>query len=297
MTTGKEEQAANKILREQLKGFNGFDAPLGLTEGLASAVPDDAALVVIHGPSTAFMESEVAALRTYAKSGKSMLLLLEPNVDVGLTPLLADLGIKQQNSTVCDDKIFYPLSRSASDHAFLVTNGYSSHAAVKTLSRIREKAPVLLRSAASFINEKSDSAEVDWILRSMPKAYLDQNGNFVLDPETEKPGTLNLAAAVTISIPDKDRKGRAVIIGDSDCLADMLVGNQANLILGYELLNWLFGNDQISGEVAVEEDVPIRHTRDKDMLWFYSTTCAAPVIVLGVGLGFVHIKRRRRRLS
>jgi hypothetical protein len=42
-----------------------------------------------------------------------------------------------------------------------------------------------------------------------------------------------------------------------------------------------------------EEDVPIRHSRDEDALWFYGTVFAAPVLVLVFGLWYVRRKRSR----
>jgi hypothetical protein len=45
--------------------------------------------------------------------------------------------------------------------------------------------------------------------------------------------------------------------------------------------------------VTSEEDVPIQHTREQDVLWFWATVLLAPALVLGVG--FFVTRRRGRR--
>ncbi|MNC97946.1 hypothetical protein D3C83_157710 [compost metagenome] len=53
-------------------------------------------------------------------------------------------------------------------------------------------------------------------------------------------------------------------------------------------------DEKLGGGVSSEEDVPIRHTRDEDTLWFYGTILFGPVVCLVGGLVFVGRKRRRR---
>ncbi len=60
-----------------------------------------------------------------------------------------------------------------------------------------------------------------------------------------------------------------------------------------DTLRWLTGEESISGTVSTEEDVPIQHTREQDVVWFYATVLLAPAVVLGVG--FFVTRRRGRR--
>jgi hypothetical protein len=43
-----------------------------------------------------------------------------------------------------------------------------------------------------------------------------------------------------------------------------------------------------------EEDVRVEHSKQKDLVWFYTTIIGMPALVLGVGLT---IARRARRTS
>jgi hypothetical protein len=77
---------------------------------------------------------------------------------------------------------------------------------------------------------------------------------------------------------------RALVLGDSDALTDglisMSVGNQYAVLDG---LKWLLGEEELTGSIAAEIDVPLLKTRQQDSLWFYGTAFAAPLAVLGAG--------------
>ena len=66
-----------------------------------------------------------------------------------------------------------------------------------------------------------------------------------------------------------------------------------NLVL--DSLKWTGGEEKWTGEVKSEKDVPLQHTKGKDIIWFYSTILGAPLFVLGIGLLGVRLGRRRRR--
>jgi len=292
----KGEAAGGKKLRDLVRGLNGTVRSLGLGEGLGNAVPDDADLVVIFGPSAPFFEGEIAALKQYAEGGGAILALLDPKTDHGLAPLLELLGLEASPHEVCNDKVFLQQSYTKADHALLVTNAFTNHKAMRSLNRARGRAALALSSAGSLRKPAPQSkGKVTFVVRALAKSFEDLNGNRRFDDGAEKRSVPDLAAVVELPVAEKKEGGRSAIIGDSDLFADTLLANQANLVLGYDLLAWLLRDDSVSGDVVSDEDVPIRHTRDDDKLWFYGTTFAAPALVLGLGLGFVSIKRRRRQ--
>jgi hypothetical protein len=59
-----------------------------------------------------------------------------------------------------------------------------------------------------------------------------------------------------------------------------------------DAVRWLGGEDSFAGEVNDEEDVRIEHSKQKDLVWFYSTIVGMPALVLGLGLV---VARRARR--
>jgi len=89
-------------------GEKGFDAEaLNLAEQLAragsgQAIPEDATAIVIVGPQREFFPSEVKALQTYLDQGGGLLLLLDPNTDPKLDPLLESWGVDLDDRLVLD---------------------------------------------------------------------------------------------------------------------------------------------------------------------------------------------------
>ncbi len=74
--------------------------PLNLAE--QPAVPDDASLIVIAGPKRALFEPEVQALEDYLADGGSLLVMIDPDTNPGLEPLLSDWGVMLTNQIVID---------------------------------------------------------------------------------------------------------------------------------------------------------------------------------------------------
>ena len=52
------------------------------------------------------------------------------------------------------------------------------------------------------------------------------------------------------------------------------------------------GEESFAGTIESSEDVRIEHTKQKDLVWFYSIIFGAPALVLGAGL-FVGRKKRK----
>jgi ABC-type uncharacterized transport system involved in gliding motility auxiliary subunit len=74
--------------------------PLNLV--MSSKIPDDADAIIIAGSQRKLFEQEVKALETYSDEGGNLLLLLNPNIETGLEPILEKWGIKLDNRVVVD---------------------------------------------------------------------------------------------------------------------------------------------------------------------------------------------------
>ena len=200
-----------------------------------------------------------------------------------------------------------------SDRALLVTNRFSSHASVSTLSRNSSRAVVVAFGAGSLERAPGATEKVDFAVRAMAGTFQDRNKNYREDPG-ESGATFNLGAAVSKKAtapvlkkapPPEEKKAdkkdvpppdemRAFVLADADAFSDLVMGNVlGNQVLFLDALRWLGGEESFSGEVNTEEDVRIEHTKEKDSLWFYATIFGAPALILG--LGFVMARRSRRK--
>ena len=88
-------QAVNSL---EDKGY--LVQPWNLAE--KTVVPEDADALVIAGPKRKLFPQEVTALENYVQKGGNLLILIDPEVDAGLEPLLKTWGVKLDNRIVVD---------------------------------------------------------------------------------------------------------------------------------------------------------------------------------------------------
>ncbi len=74
--------------------------PLNLIE--RQQIPEDANVIIVAGPTRPFIAAEVDLLDAYLQAGGSLLLLLDPETETGLDPLLDQWGISLDNRIVVD---------------------------------------------------------------------------------------------------------------------------------------------------------------------------------------------------
>ena len=304
---GRTAKDFKKIIEAQNYGVK----DLGFSQGLGSEVPKDATMVIVLGPRLPFRPEELEALRQYAERGGRLMLALEGEGDAD-DAALADLaGLAWKTGVLCNEKYHaVTSSRNASDNALVGTDRYSSHPSVSTLNKTHEPVYFSTASALDKPEGEDDSYKIDFVLRSMPGTWLDLNGNFTLDPDSdEKQGNYNLAAAVTrsVAVPDDADEDasdemRAIVVSDGDAFADgafvLAVQGQrvlsGNVRLLDDSIRWLGGEESFVGSIETTEDVPIVHTKDSDRAWFYACIVGAPLLVGGLGFWLSRRSRRER---
>ncbi len=203
------------------------------------------------------------------------------------------LGVKYLNTTLANDQVYFRTTRQQSDRSNLGTANFSSHPAVSTLSSLGAQAPVAFFGAGAIEPRNPPVVGVisDVTVRAHEATFPDKNHNFTADPGEERNSWGVVVAAETKGTGKV--QGRAVVMGDSDALSDGVLPNLGNAYLALDTLRWLTGEEAISGTVSNEEDVPIQHTREQDVVWFWATVLLAPAMVLGAG--FFVTRRRGRR--
>ena len=294
---GRTASGIKKLLESQ----NYLVKDLGLAQGLGIEIPKDATMVAVLGPARPFLPGEVASLKKYATAGGHLLLALDPDPNIDLDPLAELAGMSFSPVPLANDKIHLRRHFRDSDKTILVTNRYSSHASVSTLSRAAARANVVFAGAAHLEGRPSNdsSAATDFTIKAMPDTYIDQNRDFQMQP-AEKKAQLNLAAAVSKKVgaagddAKTQKEMRIFLLGDVDALSDVVLGNEANAILLIDAARWLGGEESFTGAISTAEDVKIEHTKQKDLVLFYSTIFGVPSLVLGLGL---LISRRGRGKS
>ena len=366
-TKGKEDPLrATSIARLLLQKQNLTLKDLGLAQGLATDVPDDADVVLILGPSDPFAPEELASLQRYADRGGHLFIALDPDANgtqaesaaaapatpqaassgsavtspppassatpkktdpkapvvpalppepapPGMAALAALAQLTYSPTLLANDRAHVPYSHNDSDQVRLISNSFSSHASVSTLSRTAPAAAVVVFGAGSLDRAPNATAKIDFTVKAPVGSFADRNKNFKQDPESEKANAYNLAAAVSHPVaaaatepgdkkPDdkkpSDKKPeakemRAFVVADSEAFGDLVMGNvRANPVFLIDAVRWLVGEASFSGAETSEEDVRIESTKQQDLSWFYGTIFGAPCLVLAAG---VLLGRRSRR--
>jgi len=299
-TGGGPPQSLN-ALRRLLDDVNYQALEIGIGQGLGDRIPDDAAMVMIIGPQTPFLEEELNSIREYLDRGGSLLVALESDSEFRFEELGADLGLEYDDAMTVDDAFYVRERFTLADRRNIVTNRFSTHPAVTTANRHGVMAGVLMVGPGRLTPlEDVEGLRTTLIISSLPSSFQDRNGDFRFDEETEARGSHGLAAAVERvagegSEEDDGQTGmRALVYADSDIFSERVLLSQ---IIQRELVNdgirWLGREEAFAGAVVSEEDVPIRHTQAEDIVWFYAIIFGGPTLVLGAGLSVLYGRRRR----
>ncbi|WP_395808024.1 Gldg family protein [Archangium minus] len=280
-------------LEEWLRVLNVEVRTLGMAEGLGTEVPRDASVVAVVGPARDFSPEELAALRRYMERGGRLWLALEPD-GPGLESLLEPLGLKLLRVPLANDQRFLLMSHQRSDRGNLVTASFSSHASVGTLASLGSDAALVFGGAAALepLQPLPKGVAQDVSVRAPAETFQDNNHDFTAD-EGEPRRAWPLVVAVEKAGVSGASPSRVVVMGDSDVMTDSGPRGYGNPYLLVDSVLWLLGEEELAGVVSNEEDVPLQHTRQQDVLWFYSAVFLAPSLVLGAG--FLVTRRRRRR--
>ena len=299
--SGEEDRRGTvSTLRRILVDLSFEPRNLGLGEGLGREVPKDASVVLILGPRQPFFDEEIASLKRYLDNNGRLLIALDPDGGQTLETLLGPLSLDYEPVTLASDSAFWPVTYQPSDRTNIITFTYSSHVSVTTNSRFGSRTPLLMLGAGHLTKQDKTAAGIvnlDFTVRSGNTTWNDLDADFEFDSDTEVRTVYNLAAAVTkrnASAIDPEDEARVVVLSDSDCLTDLVLGrSRGNAFLAVDALRWLGGEERFAGAISNEEDVPVAHTRKQDLLWFYLSIFAIPGLVLG--LGFVMTRRKRGR--
>jgi len=302
---GKFPDARATVIKSILGALNYEVKELGMIDGLGTKIPDDATMVLVLGPRTPLDDAELATLDAYLAGGGNVLIALDPKSDASLGPLEARLGVHFDRTSILDDKNFV----AQKGPTWAITNQFSSHASITSLSKAASNEGLLLLDVGS-LDEVAFGADAGagedagpkrtFMVRSMTNSFRDLDGNGAFTDGTEKRDRYNVAAAIEGAKAALDKPAfRALVFGDVDLFIDRrnLQGEQVFLEtyggpLPSDAIKWVGGEEVFGGEIENENDVEIEPTKRQDSWWFLLTIVGAPLLVLSAGL-LTTMKRRR----
>jgi len=284
-TTGHGE----RTLENELYQFRTFLTGEGYeveTVNLAQngQVPEDAAVLVVAGPTRDFDPQEIEAVHAFIDEGGRLLLLLDPasaNLE-RIANALTPWGIAFRMDVVVDPVQHYfidPLSPIPS---------YERHAVTEDL--IDEGLGIVLPRSRSLVVQEPERAgvRVQPIFYTSDQAWGEtqlQGRQLAKDPE-DAAGPLTLGAAVEAGA------ARLVAVGSSSFATNDAITFQGNVDFLMNSVNWLAGREE---NLAIRPKTPeyrlVTLTGTQASVIFYSTVVFVPLLFL-VAAGAVAWRRR-----
>ena len=280
-------------------------------------VPEDAAVLVVSGPETDYLQTELDKITAFVKKGGRALFMLDPGGLPKITSYLGSFGFELTN-----DLVFDKTSQvSGSSIAIPVVVQYDKNHPV---TREFEQFTFFPFARSVHIKEEPTKGSFDiaktsdksWAVTSDMKKLTREDEEF--NPDKHKRGPISVVAvtAVEVNLGDnqasgnkaKDTKtgenmaeteqdslktwGKVLVVGDSDFASNkfMKAGNKDFLL---NMLNWL-AEEHVLISVRRKEPglTPLLLTPIQGKIVFWLSVVIVPSLLLVAGLG---ITARRRR--
>lgn len=243
---------------EKLKIKGITTGPLKLNE--TPNIPDVAA-IVIASPQTDFLAGEVKLIIDYIARGGNLLWIHEPSKSLfGLEQLANVIGVNFYPGTIVD-----PTAQvmNVNDPSFAIITTYPSHAITRDFQYIS----IFPKAVAIDMSKINENWKVSPFLQTVPRSWSETGilkGAIDYNAGIDIVGPLTIGLALTRK-DDKTtnenlKKQRIVILGDGDFLSNTYLGNQGNLNIGHNIINWISNDDNfisIPSSNAVDKQINI----------------------------------------
>jgi ABC-type uncharacterized transport system involved in gliding motility auxiliary subunit len=303
------ERSGYSEIASGLQSDNFKTAPLVLAQ--AGAVPADATVVVVAGPSTDLLAPEVDLLKKYLDGGGKLLVMADPprKADeapfTNLAALLHDWAIDLGNNVVVDvSGVGQLLGTDAS--VPVAAPPYPSHAIGQGFNLLtaypltRSVTPVSGgvngRTAQTFIQTSANS----WGETNLAEMFATRKVEN--DKAADLQGPISIAAAVSAPVagaapakpptPGEAAKDEApkpetrmAVIGDADFASNSLLGIQGNRDMFLNTLNWLSQQENlISIRPKDPQDRRLTMTASQQVAVRWLALLVVPAVIWGAGI-------------
>jgi ABC-type uncharacterized transport system involved in gliding motility auxiliary subunit len=313
------------ILKTSLGNENIQANPLRL--GASADIPKDANIIAIVGPEEDLTEVEIGALRRFLLGGGSLFVAIDPKTCPSLVDLLKGFGIEVGSNmaiqmvvgaATIEDALVGRYSAKPSDKVE-VEKFDEHHEITKDLSRAtvqfyKARSVGKLSSVEGVtVTTLAETAGGKLQGTSLPNSWADSEPDALesakttienlYDAKRDKEGPVTLAAAAEINldkIPDgkpdpgnPQKKGKIVVVGDSDFLANGSMGGRGSRghhDFALNIFNWLSGQvDLITIRQPEMDNTSIVLSSDQKSLIRNLCVVVIPIFLIpaiGLGVGF-----------
>lgn len=252
-------------------------------------VPEDCAVLVVAGPAKPVLDSEFAALAAFLEAGGKALVLLDPQTETGLEPLLEAWGVIAR-----DDVIIDTMSRLfGGSYTTPIVTEYPPH----EITRGFQLATFLPLARSLEEGRSPEGVAFHALARTTAQSWGETDlgsDRAVFDPTQDFKGPLTVAALAERRGEDGRPGTQLLVVGDSDFADNTNFGFSGNGDFFQNLVSYLTQEeDLISIRPKDTKPSPLMLTRAQGATLFYGSVVVAPLVLVLAGLG---IWWRRRNL-
>lgn len=260
-----------------------------------SAVPADAAVVVIAGPRTDYFPPEIDALNAYLTRGGKLLVMLDPTIvvagqDAALRKELDRYGVALGDDLVIEVSPLGQLFGIGPEVPII--QQYEPHAITKDMGGISTLFP--LTRSVSPVKTLPEGVSVQPLARTSPQSWAETDraslvaGQVKQDPQDQ-------AGPVSVAVVATKDKARIVVLGTSSIATNQFLNLQGDRDFVLNAVSWLAEEeDQISIRPKAMRQTPVFLSSREAKVVFLVPVVIVPGLVLVGGIATV-LRRRRAR--
>jgi len=291
-----------------------------LSLALPDTFPDDVDLLIIPGPQKDLFPDEIETIRNFLQKGGRIFFMIDPQTAPGLTPFLAEFGVKLE-----DDVIVDTVSRlMGGDYFMPVVSEYEYH---DITSKFRYATFFPFARSVDTTEEKPEGISITVLARTSQNSWSEkqlEEQQVAFNEEKDKAGPISLAVVATIEYKDdeaesgaavkeetpqdKDKEesgeeieedkprpeGRLAVFGDSEFVSNRYYYTSGNGNFFLNTAAWLTEEaDLISIQPKTASPKTIQLTPSQGRMIFFVSLIILPLAVLVTG---TIIWARRRSL-
>ena len=271
----------------------------------AEKVPDDAAVLVVSGPETDYMQSELDKITAFVKKGGRALFMVDPGGAPGLTNYLSGFGFELTNDFIIDkmSQVY------GANYLTPVIVQYDKNHPVTRDFDLATFFPI-----ARSVHIKEEPAKGSFDLAKTSDKSWTVTGKLTKEDEEfnsskHRRGPISVVAVTAVEVNVGDNKtgsnkdeegqesvktwGKILVTGDSDFVSNKFLKLAGNKDYILNMLNWL-AEENILISVRRKEPglTPLILTAVQGKIVFWLSVVIVPSLLLVTGIG---VTARRRR--
>lgn len=300
-TIEDQDRLGMSLLAAEAVGSNYSTRTTSLLEN--PEIPTSCSVVVVAGPSTAYLEPEVEILRQYANSGGRLLLLFDYDANSGIEALAAEWGLTVHEDLVIDQSGIGQLF-GGSPLAPIINNFDAEHPIGRVMRNVYAIFPMTRSIGVG-------SGTNGWTSLSLAETSADSfatagftivDGKMTLSDSAQRtPGPITVAAAASLQLPAaegesspeaENREGRVVAVGTSQFARNAGLGQGGNRDLALNMLSWLTSDeDLISIRPVTAGSTPIELSDADVIRLLLGLVVGVPLIIIFAGVRTWWVRR------